>query len=355
MEELTGLAGFDKPDSLRLFLLLIPVALFNILHFIRYHPPGNIRIRYIFSSFFFMLFFCSLVLALAAPHWGFTIRSGYHRSTDIILAFDLSRSMNVRDVNREAGGGGESISRLEAAVSAAGELNAVLGRKRPSAGTNERGAEIRLAVAIGKGRGILAIPLTADTEALSNFLAGLDTSAMGGTGTNLESLLDAALGAFDETFPSNRAVILFSDGETLSGSLSSAAEKALGKDIAVSCIGFGSDAGGPVPLGNADSEAAFLLDGAGSPVTSRLERDVLRGLALKTGGVYFEGNATGSVQALTGYVMSLVPEHRAGGVVLRREPKPQAHIFTIAALFFLGVSVAVRVERRKKTERRTRD
>jgi Ca-activated chloride channel family protein len=345
MQEITGLADFDNPDSLSLFFLLIPLVLFNALHFMRYLPRGKFRARYVLSSFFFILFCCCLVLALASPRWGFVIRSEYRLSIDIILAFDLSRSMNVRDIEQD-GGKGEKISRLEAAVSAAGELNAEF--RRLSAGTNgeQRG---RLAAVIGKGRGILAVPLTADTEALPNFLAGLNASSIGGAGTNLESLLDAALGAFDETFPSNRGIILFSDGEALSGSLSVAAGRALSMGIVLSCMGLGSDAGGPVPLENTDSGEAFLTDEAGNPVISRLERSALRRAAEQTGGIYLEGNSSASIQALAGYVRSLVPENHAGGVVLRREPKPQAHIFVLAALFFLSLSYAARLERRGRS------
>jgi Ca-activated chloride channel family protein len=344
MREITGLAGFDYPYFFILFFLLIPLVLLNALHFMKYLPRGKIRVRYVLSSFFFILFCCCLILALASPHWGFIIRSEYRRGTDIILAFDLSRSMNVGDIERD-GGNGEKISRLEAAVSAAGELDAELRRQSRSAGTKgEQGR--RFAAVIGKGRGILAIPLTADPEALPNFLAGLNTSTISGTGTNLESLVDAALGAFDETFPSNRGIILFSDGEALSGSLSAAAAKALGKGISLSCMGLGSDTGGPVPLENTDSGEAFLTDEAGNPVISRLERNALRSIAEQTGGVYLEGYSSASVRALAGYVESLVPKTHADGTILRREPKPQAHIFVLAALFFLGVSYAARLEKR---------
>ncbi|MDR1904077.1 MAG: VWA domain-containing protein [Treponema sp.] len=356
MREITDLAGFDRPDSLRLFFLLIPLVLFNLLHFRMYLPQGNFRVRYFFSSFFFILCCCCLVLALASPRWGYTIRSEYRRGADIILAFDLSRSMNVRDLKQDSG---ENLSRLEAAVSMAGELTAALRQRRLFPGiTAEHSAgssEIRLAVVIGKGRGILAIPLTADMEALSNFLLGLDASAMGGTGTNLEALLDAALDAFDETFPSNRSIILFSDGESLSGSLSAAAEKARGKGAAISCIGMGSEAGGTVPLGNTGLSEAFLMDGGGSPVISRLERDALRNAAEQSGGIYLEGSSPASIQALAGYAGSLVPENSADGVILRREPKPQSHIFTIAALFFLGLSYAARLEKRRMQRGRHED
>ncbi|MDR3147433.1 MAG: VWA domain-containing protein, partial [Treponema sp.] len=105
----------------------------------------------------------------------------------------------------------------------------------------------RLGCALGRGRGNLAIPLTEDRPVIVSLLESLDEAVYTGAGTNLESLVDAAAAAFLDDFPGRRVIVLLSDGEALSGSLSSAARRARSQDIGIVAVGLGTAAGGPVP------------------------------------------------------------------------------------------------------------
>ncbi|MDR0451769.1 MAG: hypothetical protein LBH15_01840, partial [Treponema sp.] len=240
--------NFENPRALGALFLLIPLALAIAAHYLRRGKvllffergpsggrarAGKIRSRYWASSLAFLAFSAFAALALAGPRWGTRLVPEFRRGVDAVLAFDLSRSMDVRD---SAAG----ISRLERAAGIA------LGLVTGGPGAPEA-AGIRFAAAAGKGRGVLAVPLTWDTEALSGFLAGLSTSQLTGRGTDLEKLVDAAALAFKDDFPGKRRIILFSDGEALSGSLAAAAGRCLARDISVIAVGLGTEEGGPVP------------------------------------------------------------------------------------------------------------
>jgi Ca-activated chloride channel family protein len=311
--------GLDRPLVL---LGFAPLIFFTVLHLIRnrHYAPflAPFALRYRCSLFFSWLFFAALLLALAGPHWGLQPAAEYHRDLDLILALDVSRSMEIRD----SGG-----TRLERA--------AVLGLD-----IAEGIPGFRLGAALGRGRGILALPLTEDRAVMISFLKSLDGAMGGGRGTNLESLVDAASSAFLEEFPSRRIIVLLSDGESLSGSLAAAAERAAAAGIGIAAVGIGSESGAPVPGGPlpGDSLAGGPAPGedGGGPAISRLRRDILEDAAARTGGVYIDGADPQAGRRLRSYLESLILEREGAG--RRRESRPRWRLFLIIALISLGVS-----------------
>jgi Ca-activated chloride channel family protein len=301
---------------------LIPLVLFAVLRLLRdrnYAPfLASLALRYRCSLLFSWLFFAALLFALAGPHWGLRPVSEYHRDLDLILALDVSRSMEVRD----SGG-----TRLERAAALGLDL---------AEGTSG----FRIGAALGRGRGILALPLTEDRAVMASFLKSLDGAMGGGTGTNLESLVDAASSAFLEEFPSRRIIVLLSDGESLSGSLAAAAERAAAGGIGIVALGIGTESGGPVPGASdfeaSDSGVSNPGENGAEPVISRLRRDVLEEAAAKTGGIYIDGADPQAGRHLRSYLEFLVLEREGPG--RRRESRPRWRFFLIIALISLGIS-----------------
>ena len=291
---------------------------------------SELRLRMIMSDILFLLFLVFLVVSLAGPRWGLRVVTDFRRGVDIVLAFDLSRSMDVRDGLP----GPRNISRLERSMEIAQELAVNLD-------------DIRLGTAIGKGRGVVAVPLTYDSETILNFLHTLDGQNITGAGTNLESLLDASIGAFQDFIPSRRGVILFTDGEALSGSLQRAVERARRAGITVSSVGIGSDQGGFVPVERGPaSPDGFLLGLDGREVVSARQADSLRRGADRTGGIYIDGSRHDAARLLTGHINSLAAESRLHGH--RREANPRWQIFIIAAMLCLSLARLMGFSLRKK-------
>ena len=287
----------------------------------------ELRFRMIISEFLFLLFLALLVIALAGPRWGLRKVNDYRRGVDIVLAFDLSRSMNVEDCNVQ---GQRVISRLERGKQIALDLAASLG-------------DIRIGVAIGKGQGVLAVPLTYDTETILSFLQALDSDIITGSGTNLESLVDACIGAFQDSIPSRRGILLFSDGEGLSGSFLAAVDRAGKAAVTLSAVGLGSWQGGMVPVGTMGTVTrrvtvpaadGFLLGQDGSPIISVRQDDLLRNGAERSGGIYVDCSLEDATGILQSYVNSISSESRLQGQ--RWEANPRFSLFIFAALFCLG-------------------
>jgi Ca-activated chloride channel family protein len=313
---------FDAPIVLAGFIFLIPFAILEAIH---YHKRGktlkllNIlqkehKTRFALSTVFFALFLCCVIIALAGPRWGMRSVVEYKRGVDVVFAFDVSRSMEAADVEP---------SRLGRAVSVAREAVALVGNAR-------------IGAAFGKGRGVLALPLTWDVNAVFVFLDSLLTGIQTGTGTNLESLIDAASEAFLSSFPAKRLVALFSDGESLSGSLQAAVDRARNEGVSVVAVGFGTEKGGVVPpkiiLDRETGEPAAEQEA----VVSARDTDALRNAAERSGGVFIDGNAPDAARTLAGYIKSLAPE--TGISSYKMEAAPRWRMFALAALVFLLLS-----------------
>ena len=320
---------FDNPGFLYLyfiFIVLIPVIVIRYRKsrvranlFAASAPSGRrlillkeLRLRIIISEICFVLFICFIIFALSGPRWGIRIVPDHRRGIDLVLAFDLSASMNVRDERDDS-------SRLERALEIADDFTALLGN-------------IRLGAAIGRGRGVLAIPLTYDLDVIHSFLNGLNPESISGSGTNLESLIDAAGLAFQDSVPSRRGIILFSDGESLSGSLQAAVERARRSGVFISAVGLGSDQGSFIPVEiSSDNPDGFLLGDDGNEIISQRYAGTLRSTAERTGGFYIDGGRFDSAQILAEHINSLSSDSSISG--FRREDRPRWLIFILAAIF----------------------
>jgi Ca-activated chloride channel family protein len=324
---------FDAPIVLAGFIILVPFA---VLEAILYHKRGKIlkllnllqkehKTRFVLSAVFFALFLCCVIIAFAGPRWGSRSIVEYKRGVDVVFAFDVSRSMEVADAEP---------SRLGRAVSVAREAIALVGNARVGA-------------AFGKGRGVLALPLTWDINAALIFFDSLLTGIQTGAGTNLESLIDESSRAFLSSFPAKRLIALFSDGESLSGSFQAAVDRARLEGVSVVAVGFGTEQGGVVP-------PKIILDHeTGEPAAERevivsvRDTDALRNAAERSGGVFIDGNASDAAWTLANYIKSLAPE--TGVSSYKIEAAPRWRVFTLAALVFLLLSKLAEKKPRRPT------
>jgi Ca-activated chloride channel family protein len=317
---MTGGFGFDHPLALCALLAFIPLALFDIFSGAggrKRKLPAGLQKRLLASRALFRISAACLILALAGPRWGMARSSGvYRRSLDVVFAIDVSRSMEAADAPpfESALSEQKRISRLERGLAIARE--AVLAV--PGA---------RYAAAVSRNRGLVTVPLTWDNEAALVFLESLDGSSLSGRGTNLESLVDAAASAFQNSFPARRLVALVSDGEALSGSLKAALDRCAAEDITVSAIALGSDEGAPVPAAEG---------GAAEKVISRRDAAVMRMAAERTGGLFIDGNSAEAAGELAAHLCLLGAEAEGGSG--RRDPKSRRYLFIIAAIIAYGAS-----------------
>lgn len=323
---------FDYPFMLSALLVLIPLVLFDILRYSRnskYRLPRQLVERQKISAMFFNIFIACVIIAFCSPRWGiqFTV-SEYRRGLDAVFAIDVSRSMDIRDAYREQ-------SRLERGLSIA--------RESASAAAGPR-----YAAAVGRGRGLLAVPLTWEGSSVLSFLEALDGSLLTGRSTNLESLIDAAANAFQSSSPARKIIILVSDGEAISGVIRNALDRCAKEDIIVTAIALGSDEGRLLPSAadalkdqdkSSDGDAYGDASEERDEIISRREAAVMRMAAERTGGIYIDGSEDNAAAVLTSHILSLVKETTAGGG--HPEPKERRSLFIILAVIFFAVSKLV--------------
>jgi Ca-activated chloride channel family protein len=201
-------------------------------------------------------------LALAAPQVGFEWQETQRRGVDVLVAVDVSRSMNARDV---------SPDRLGRAKLAVRDLVAGLEGDR-------------LGLIAFAGTAFLQCPLTLDDAAFRRALAALDPEVIPAAGSNLASALDAARKALASEHRNIKLLILLSDGEDLRGGALKAARKAAEAKIRVYTVGVGTPAGELIPA--SDAAGDFLKDAEGRIVKSKLDEATLERVASLTGGFY---------------------------------------------------------------------
>jgi Ca-activated chloride channel homolog len=311
---MNGSLAFDNLWILTFLIAIIPLALSDLFSPLRRRIRGKLpkpfRIKLFASRFFFYLFLCFLTVAIAGPRWGIgQTKSEYRRAVDVVIAVDVSRSMLVSDGIYPSDGNTEYITRLKQGT--------LIVRKAATALPG-----MRFAVAVSRNRGIVAIPLTWDNGAVLAFLETIDSSTLTGKGTNLESLLDAGADAFQSSHPSNRVILLVSDGEALTGTIKTALTRCNRNNITVTSILTGSDEGAPVP--------------GAEDIISRRDAATMRMAAGQTGGIFIDANREDAAGVLIGHLRSLAVEtesHRSS-----ETNKEQWFVFLILAIMAYGMS-----------------
>ena len=102
----------------------------------------------------------------------------------------------------------------------------------------------------------------------------------------ISSAIDLATQSFGKSAVGNRALIIFTDGEELSGDAVKAAKAAANEGVRIFTVGVGTPQGSLIPITAENGETAFVKDSAGQVVKSKLDEKPLREIAQATGGFY---------------------------------------------------------------------
>src|SRR3989440_2056469 len=224
---------------------------------------GNVdRVRRAIRFAFVLLALALAIGALAKPRWGYTYEDVKRRGLDLLFAVDTSRSMLSNDV---------APNRLERVKLAAQDLI-----------TELQGDRVGL-IAFA-GRAFLQAPLTIDYDAAVESINDLDTKTIPEGGTNISEAIALATQTFGKSAMGNRAFIIFTDGEELSGDAVNEAKKAADAGVRIFTVGVGTAQGSLIPVEG--KEGGFVKDAKGQVVKSKLDENRLREIAQATGGIY---------------------------------------------------------------------
>ncbi|MCF7928519.1 MAG: VWA domain-containing protein [Spirochaetales bacterium] len=319
------------PRALYLLLLILPVVLIFFLNYRRGLRDlsllaGKERsrtvqavflVKWFFRLLVLTLFIAAMSLALAGVQWGKRSVPENRRGYELIFAVDISRSMLAEDI---------SPSRLERS----GELIRRLIDTFPGS---------RYALVAFKGEAVTLVPAGENSEALLGFLDLLAPALLTAPGTNLEAGLREACDAFVSKDLRFRTVVLFSDGESLSGDLAAAAGAVQEAGAKVIAVGTGTKSGARIPL----SDGRFVLDEAGNPVISRLDEQALSRVAEMTGGSYYSVDKPGLIEQVEEGLRSKVERNIREGI--RIEDVNRYRFFLVIGLGMFMIYMIIRIFR----------
>ena len=199
------------------------------------------------------------IIALAGPTWERIEQPSFRTDQSLVIALDLSRSMNAQDI---------SPNRLTRAKL---KILDILERRQ--------GAQVALIVY--SANAFTVTPLTSDTDTIIALINSIDTSIMPSRGSYPALAIDKGLQLLNQASVSNGEIILVTDGGITSDSFSSA-QKLRDEGYRLSALGIGSMNGAPIPK----ETGGFITDSTGQITISRLEVDDLKDLVEIGGGSY---------------------------------------------------------------------
>ena len=268
------------------------------------------------------------IVSLAQPRWGYTFQDVKRKGLDLLLAVDTSRSMLSNDV---------APNRLERVKLATQDL------------INQLQGD-RVGLIAFAGRAFLQAPLTIDYEAGVESINDLDTKTIPEGGTNISAAIALAVQTFGKSATGNRALIVFTDGEELSGDAVKIAKMAVDAGVHVFTIGVGTAEGSLIPIGGEDGSTAFVKDSKGQVVKSKLDEKRLREVAQVTGGFYLHlENGPRTMQEL--YTEGLM-KMQAAEIDVRLARRPIERYEWVLGLALLVLSLSILIGERKRARQR---
>ena len=228
--------------------------------------PGKRVFRIILLALAILL----LAVAAARPSWGKQVMHDTSTGRDLLVLFDVSKSMLSDDVKP---------SRMDHAKWLVREIV----KKNPGD---------RFGLVAFAGESFLVCPLTVDRASFIQLVDDLDVDTIPVGGTNVQLALEEAVKAFEGAQGTHKAVVLVTDGDELTGRGASVVNDLTKAQIPIFAVGVG-DPSNPavIRVPDEDGKLRILTDREGNPVKSPLNEPQLTELARRTGGIYVRSTA----------------------------------------------------------------
>jgi Ca-activated chloride channel family protein len=210
-----------------------------------------------------------LICAAADPQIGTGTEEVKQTGIDVFICLDVSLSMKANDIKP---------SRLDKAKQ---QISNLINKLKGD----------RIGLVVFAGEAYVQFPLTTDYSAASLFLNAVDENSVPQPGTAIASAINLAVKSFDYRTPTQKVVVIITDGEDHEGDIDKAVSDAGSKNIKTYTIGLGTPDGSPIPIYNAQGQQVdFKKDGDGNTVITKLDEGILKQIASEGNGKYFRGN-----------------------------------------------------------------
>ena len=315
-----------RPDAFLLLFILIPVG---FVLFKRYRRGKNdlaviggkwrsglimdvFIIKWFFSSLLFMLFVGFVILALAEFTGRGKTMVKSSSGIDIVFAVDISGSMLGTDIYP---------SRLKRST----DLISAFIENLPGE---------RFGLIVFKGEGIKIIPITEDSSSFSTVLPYINPNLFSSSGSNLEDGIKTSLKSFTSGEERKKLILLFTDGESLTGNTSLSAKEA--KSMGVDVLIFGTGTTDGIELYSMSCEP--VINDRGDVVISRLNTSLLKELGMSE-NIFYLNISDNSVLKNS---LDII-KRQSGSAVVSDDKESKYQYFLSSAILFLFLYISVRI------------
>lgn len=205
-----------------------------------------------------------LFIAWANPQWGTRTEKVTAKSSDVIIALDISQSMMAEDI---------SPNRMERA-------------KRFCTALVEKLTGDRIGLIFFAGGAYTQMPLSHDYALAQVHLKAANPDQAGTQGTVISEAIALARSILSSDSPSQKAMIIISDGEDHEPQSITEAEAALAEGVHIYTVGIGSEEGATIPVMQGGRKT-MKTDSQGNMIRSTLNKDMLTELANAGGGEFY--------------------------------------------------------------------
>ena len=264
-----------------------------------------------------LLAWALLITASARPVWQGEPLEQAVSGRDLMLAVDLSGSMEISDFVLR----GRKVDRLTATKSVAGQFI-------------ERRVGDRLGLILFGEKAYLQAPLTFDRKTVRTLL---DESVIGlaGDKTAIGDAIGLSVKRLQDNPKDQRVLILLSDGANTAGTIAplQAADLAAREGLKVYTIGIGAD----------EMVVRDLLGSHKVNPSQDLDEPTMRGIADKTGGRYFRAKDVQELEEIYRLLDALEPVERE-----KRYYRPKIELFPWPLGFSMGLAALFAVLKRRQ-------
>ena len=319
---------FENPILLWL-LVIIPVMMFiNLImwqrqknrykrlgdrELLKQLMPGISKYRPSVKFWLLLSAIAIIILILARPQMGSKISHEKRNGIEIIIAMDISNSMNAEDV---------VPSRLKKSKLMVENLI-------------DNFSNDKIGLIVFAGDAFVQLPITSDYVSAKMFLQNIDPSLIASQGTDIAQALRLASNSFTQS-KVGKAIVLITDGEDHEGGAVEAAEEVRSKGMNVFILGIGDPKGAPIPNGN----GGYLTDNSGNTVMSALNEKMCQQIAQAGKGNYIHVDNTSEAQELLNDQLTKLQKGETESV-LYSDYDEQFQAVAIILLFVLILEVCV--------------
>ncbi len=235
-------------------------------------PNASNAKRYL-KQYLLLLATAFLIITVANPLVGTRLEEVKREGIDLFVVLDVSLSMKAEDIKP---------SRLEKA-------------KRDVSTLLKKLSGDRVGLVVFAGDAFVQFPLTSDYSAAELFISAVDVDAVPIPGTYIGNAIEVALKSFIQDSPTQKAIVIVSDGEDTEGDVFGPIEAAKKAGVRIFTVGMGTIEGGPIPLYDAQGyRADYKRDRNGNIVITKLAETTLRQIAEMSGGTYVRATSAGN-------------------------------------------------------------